>query len=336
MSVSTLIQTAAVLVPIGINPLLAIALFGVATTLGVYAPPPGLAPFTEPAVWVTFLVLGLMLKMGRSTKLSKPLAEAFGSAESLFALGSGFVVLSPLLGATDGFTSAVVVLAGVLAMSVIILFRTALDVLSWLSPIPFLDLLLQLTKGSLTVGLVALAVFAPAVGLGLDFAFIVLAVLGARWAMRAARHGLTILYDLTLGRMKPKQALPRDAIMPEDLGPFHGFAVEIDRVPRHARVRLEVKVGRAFVTVPRLFSKTREIPLGDVEKAVFQPGALGTTVHLPQGKIVLPPRYRHLVDELRVALRAECKRSAQPLKAAELGARIHSERAPGASVARSR
>jgi hypothetical protein len=92
--------------------------------------------------------------------------------------------------------------------------------------------------------------------------------------------------------------------MPTDLGPFNVFVLDMAGVARHRKARLEVKVGCAFLSVPRALQKPKEYPLGDMERAIFTPGWLGTTLQLPHGKLLLPPRYKHLIEKLRSETRA--------------------------------
>jgi hypothetical protein len=302
-----ILQAVAILVPLGVSPLLSIALFGVAHALGVYTPPTGLEPFMHPAIWVSALVFGGFIKIGRSAKLSKPLAEAIGSFESVFALFVSVAVMLPTLMRPEGgvesawlgvpgIMSAIVL--GLVATATIVTLRTAIDILGWLSPIPFVDFFLQLGKLALVSTLVALAVISPAAAVIVDALILVAAMYSVRWSIRNARFGLSVLHDLTLGRLGEKAKLPKDAIMPEDVGPFDVFVLEVEGMPKRSKAKLERKVGRWFVQRARWFQEAKQEALGDHEKAVFKRGWLGTTLELPRGKVLLPPKYKHLVAEL--------------------------------------
>jgi hypothetical protein len=305
----TIIQSAAILVPLGVSPLLSIALFGALSSLGIYAPPAGFEPFTQPLVWVSALLLGGFIKLGKSAKVTKPIAEAIGSFESIFALVVSVLVMLPcFFHESGGFEAALVgvplialaLSAALLATLTIVTLRTALDVLAWLTPFPFVDLAFQIFKLFAIAALVALAVFAPTAAIAVDALVLLGAALFIRWSLRTARFGLSTLYDLTLGRLNEKAKLPRDAIMPEDLGPFHVFALEIPGVARRAKVEIVLEAGRWFASTPRRRKKGARAALGDAEKAAFEPGLLGTTMVLPGGKVLFPPRYAHLMADLRV------------------------------------
>lgn len=298
---SEIIQSAALLVPIGINPLLTVAFLGIASSAGVYTAPAGLAPFMQPAAWLSLLAIGLVVQLGRSSKLTKPFAEAIGGLESLFALALVGVMIAPQLeaSASSVLPSLAMLLLGLISMLVIVVFRTSIDLVTWLSPLPGVDFLLQLGKGLLTAGLIALAILAPSFALAVNVLSVLIAALMLRWAVRTARYGLSILHDLTLGRFQSELAMPRDKVIPEDLGPFTAFVVQAGGFPRRSKGQVRLEVGRWYLTVPRLVGAPRVLPLGDAAKGVFSPGFFGTTLHLPNGALLLPPRYRHLIEPLR-------------------------------------
>jgi hypothetical protein len=119
-----------------------------------------------------------------------------------------------------------------------------------------------------------------------------------KWAARTMRYGLALFYDLTFGRLQDRLALPRDAIVGDDLGPFSAFAMNVDGVPGRTYGLLELHAGRWFHSVPKFFGSPQMIPLGDAAKALLTPGWFGTTLAWPGVTVLLPPRYRHLVDHL--------------------------------------
>ena len=100
VAAASLVKSASVVGPLGISPFFALAGFGLAASLGVWSLPAGLESFGHPAVWIGLVLLGGLLQFGRSTKLTKPLAETLGAGESLFGLVAAVMVMLPHLAST--------------------------------------------------------------------------------------------------------------------------------------------------------------------------------------------------------------------------------------------
>lgn len=313
--VNDLVRSAALIGPLGINPFLALAGLGFAATLG-WQPPAGFEPFTHPVVWIGLLALGLILQFGRSTKLTKPVAEMLGTSEAFVAVATVVMIMVPHFAERTttiqeaGVASGLfMITVGLAVVSVLLIMRLALDILIWLSPIPFVDFLFQIAKLGITIGLVVLAVLAPWVALVLSTLLIIATALGLRWAIRTARFGLTLVWDLSIGRFGARLPLPRDQVVKDDLGPFDVFVLEVEGLKKKSAARLDLRAGRWFIEQPRALGTDKSIPLGDADKAKVTPGFLGTELSLPHGTILLPPRYRHLTEELTKATGAELGRT---------------------------
>lgn len=300
-----LVKSASMIGPLGISPFLALAAFGVAAALGIWELPPGLEILGHAAMFIALALLGLLLQFGRSTKLTKPLAELLGTGESLFGVAAVVLLMAPHMTATAepvakaGIGAGILMLAaGLSALVAIVIMRTALDVLIWLSPIPFVDGLFQLAKLVLTLALVGLAVVFPAAAVVINLVLLVATAFLVRWALRTARFGATVAYDLTLGRLRGKVAMPRDPVVATDLGPFVVFALDVPDVRRRTRGSLEMDAGRWFLTVPRKLGKDRRRPLGDEHQATLTKTWMGLELSLPGTRVLLPSRYKHLYDEV--------------------------------------
>lgn len=303
--------------PVGLNPALAIALFGLAVIFGTVPPVPGLEPLFHPAAAATLLGVGVLLHVGRSAKLSKPFAEAAGLLESLL----GVVVTGLLVWPTTqghgaaveaGVGTALLVLtASILGVLSMIVLRTAFDLLIWVTPIPFVDAVFQVLKALVTVGLVALAVFAPVAAIVLNVLILLATTFALRWAWRTATYGLTVAYDLTLGFFETPSELPIDPVAQDDVGPLVVFADAIPGVKRRTRGQLECTAGSWIATFPRTFGEPRSYSLGEAQGSAFTPGWNGTTLSAPSGSVLLPPRYRHLAEPLARRTRGQ-SRSAGP------------------------
>lgn len=301
---ASLLKSAAVVGPLGISPFFALAGFGLAGQLGIWTMPQGLDAFAHPAVWLGLILLGAILQFGRSTKLTKPFAEALGTGESLFAvIATGAVMLphfaNPTPVAQAGVPAGVLLLvAGLSAVTAMVVVRTALDIIIWLSPFPFVDGLFQMAKLILTLGLVMLAVLFPVAAIVVNLIILAIAVLVAKWAVRTARFGATIGYDLTFGRFKAATAMPRDPAVETDLGPFTAFVLEAPGVPKRTAARMHMDAGRWFLTRASFFGPQTKSVFGDDHELRLTPCFLGLEMSGPAGRVLLVPRYKPLASRL--------------------------------------
>jgi hypothetical protein len=200
---------------------------------------------------------------------------------------------------------ALFILAATSAIAALLVLRTALDVMIWLSPFPFVDAGFQALKLGVTGVLLGAAILLPAVALVLNLLILAATFVFVRWAIRSARFGLTIVYDLTLGRRRIP-ALPRDPVAEGDLGPFTCFALEAPGLPRRAPAALELRAGRWFlVGAGPGGPRSADTPLGDGDEATVTPTWAGVELSVGEAVVLLPPRYRRLLDELRRETRAE-------------------------------
>ena len=296
-----MIAAAALLGPLGLSPFLALAAFGAAELVGLHPLPTGLGGFGHPVVIALMAGLGVALHLGRSSKLTKPLAEAAGLGESVFALVVALAAALPLATGSSGgpaqagvLGAMVFALAAVSCVLALVILRTALDVMIWLSPFPFVDGLFQTAKLMVTAVLVGSAILYPPAAVVLNVVILLATFVFVRWAIRTARFGLTIAYDLTLGRGQ-LEGLPRDELVPTDLGAMRCFVLEAPGFARRSASELELRAGRWFLVPPGRDA----VPLVDGERSVLRPVWSGLELSAGDARILLPPRYRPLEADLR-------------------------------------
>jgi hypothetical protein len=291
-----LLTTAAMVGPVGINPFLGLGGLGIAGWTGAWTPPATVGFIAHPGFWISALVLGAVIKFGRSFKLTKPIAEALGTGESV--VGVAVVAVAGLAILQESGVVRVeqssVILASLLftivasTATLLVIVRTAFDILVWLSPFPFVDLLFQALKAAATAVLLLMAVFAPGAAVVLNLLLIIAAALVVRWAVRTTVFGVTIAADLAFGWLRDRLELPRSPS--GDLGPFVAFTVEVEGAPKRQRGHLTVTGGEWQLTTGK------SLPLGRTVE--LSCGLMGVTVASANGSVLLPPRYKHLVDEL--------------------------------------
>lgn len=282
-------ELAALLAPLGISPFLALAAAGFAANGGWLDLPAGVQLLAQPAVFWTLLAVGGLLELGKSSKLTRPLAEGIGTSESLVAVVAAFLLFAAE--ATDGAapvqeasTLGAVAWGGVAVatVSVILALRVLFDVLIWLSPIPFIDAAFELAKTALTFGLVALAAWAPVAAMVTFAVVLVAAVLLLRRAVRAGRMALTVLWDNTLGYMGPAEAAQL---------PVVAFVDRIPGLAKHTQGYVAFEEGTwrfiPYAGAPR----SRVAVLGADEGCRIHRRWAGFIIDFPRGRVLLPPRY---------------------------------------------
>lgn len=298
----SLVELSALLAPLGISPFLALAAIGYASRGGWLDLPPGVELLAEPSIFGVLLGLGLVLELGKSSKLTRPLAEGVGTSESVVAVVAAFLLFAAELSAPSGpatqaSTAGAVLfgLAAVVTVSLVLALRVLFDVLIWLSPIPFIDFTFELAKTALTFGLVALAAWMPTAALVAFAAVLLLAVLSLQRAVRAGRMALTVLWDNTLGRMGPVEAAQL---------PVVAFADRIPGTAKHAQGYVAFEEGTwRFIPVAGGRARRGIVVLGADEGCRIHRRWAGFIIDFPRGRVLLPPRYGRLETWLRSQFR---------------------------------
>jgi hypothetical protein len=299
-----LLSPLAVLAPLGISPFLALGLIGMATRFANLSLPPGLGILQFAPVWMALLALAILLKMGRSFKLTKPFAETFGTTESLVAL----LALATMLLAPDASVPAQVVVgfgdvlppltAGVASTALlvataltglvaIIVVRMGFDLLTWLSPIPFIDALLQFIKLVVTAVFVAVAIFLPGLAVPLNIVALIAALIAGRWLYRLARFAARVIWDGVAGRLWPS-ALERG----DDgrVGPMRAFVLSGSGLPWLGPIDVWWAGGDWLAARTFDLEEPWKV-LGSSAECRLDRGFAGTILRAPDARLFLTPRF---------------------------------------------
>jgi hypothetical protein len=301
------------LVPLGISPFLALGLFGAAARYTGFVLPPSLGVLAHPAVWGGLLALAVLLKVGRSLKLTKPFAEMAGTTESLAAMVTfAMMILNGHTAAAAGGpiglqeasvlgTTALVLAAGT-GLAAVTLVRMGLDLLTWLSPIPLIDAALQLAKLVVTAVLVAVAIFFPALAVPVNVALLFATVLASRWLLRVTRFAVAVLWDRAVGTFDQ----PAVAVVEDGVGPVPAWVVSARGQPRHTGTRLRWSPDAGWTARPGE-DWADGVELGASAEASLTRGFMGTMLLTPRGRFFLTARYGRAVE-------AMAARSGTPLR----------------------
>lgn len=297
-------MSTAVVAPLGINPLIALGALGFAAHGGHWKAPQGLEPLSSPWVWGALLFLGLMLKFGRSFKLTKPIAEFIGTSESVLGLISIALVAWPVTESVVSThlqaglaTQAGLLAFGLMAYSVVCALRIAFDILIWISPFPMVDAAFQVAKLVVTVGLVLLAIFFPWLAFFLNLAIIFVSLLAIRWALRLTQFAGILIRDL-VWRSRRVAELPQDNSTStiNDFGPLLIFNGNLPDWPARSKLFLWRHKGKWFVAAKAEFEASRA--LDDSTDAVLKREILGFTLHVNGRELLIPLRYEPVISEI--------------------------------------
>jgi len=297
-------MSTAVVAPLGINPLIALGALGFAAHGGHWKTPQGLEPLSSPWVWGTLLFLGLVLKFGRSFKLTKPIAEFIGTSESVLGLISIALVAWPVTESVvsthlqAGLATQVGLLTfGLLAYSVVCALRIAFDILIWISPFPLVDAAFQAAKLVVTVGLVLLAIFFPWLAFFLNLAIIFVSLLAIRWALRLTQFAAILIRDL-IWRSKRVTELPREdaGSAPRDFGPLFIFNANHPDWPKRSQLFLWCTNGHWLVGAKPDLEAARALQAS--KETILTRGLLGFTLHVQGQELLIPLRFEPLMGEI--------------------------------------
>ena len=299
-----LVMSTAVVAPLGINPLIALGALGFAAQGGHWTPPQGLEVVSSPWVWGTLLLLGFILKFGRSFKLTKPLAEFIGTSESVLGLISTALVVWPV---TESLVSTHMqagvaaqfglLMFGFLAYSVVCAMRLAFDILIWISPFPLVDAAFQIAKLVVTVALILLAIFFPWVAFFVNLAIVLVSLLALRWALRLTRFAMTVAGDM-VWRKNRTDELPRvDGVTgPDDFGPLMAFNISHPNWAKRDRIFVWY-IDQSWKLSKNSDGYSEAVQFSG-HQAILQRGVLGFTLVLGEDELFLPPRYEPLIGEI--------------------------------------
>ena len=231
------------------------------------------------------------------------LAEFFTAVEPV-AYAADFSALGP---ASHGAVVAASLLTGVVVTFVMWVSGHVLDVLSLLSPFPFVDLLLKGLRNGVVLGLAAVTALSARAGLATSLVLIVLGVFMFSKALRLSIMGSYFAWDLL-------QLLAFGHGAPVGKGGVMGFSVgKVAGLPRHTLGRLMNTESGALEFRYRLlgFGPLRRRRLNRASEYQIGRGLLYPSVVAPYGnntgyqlQFRLLPRYKGSEDDVCAALGA--------------------------------
>ena len=157
------------------------------------------------STWAFVVLVGFALisYLANTGKIQGTFGKALKLLEVAPAVGAYVLVAGRHLGdGAPGTVQSASVFAGFLVVSAaismcaVMIARLAIELLVWLSPIPFLDLILETTSRVAAVGFIMLWLFYPGLATAVSIAIILLAVACLRWAVH-------ILEFVSLVALKP-------------------------------------------------------------------------------------------------------------------------------------
>ena len=265
------------LAPIAISPFFAIALLsGVACYGQDWLPfENGLlaegSPLANPTLFWVFVVLTVVTSIPRFSKVSKPFAQAADFLETYSVIITVIVIrVLTLKSGADETTEQVVLQAGFLqftweslltiAMVInVIVINTVkffFEFLIWITPIPTLDAIFEVSNKTLCAGLTALYTYSPLLATILNLVLFAICFLMFRWIHRRVVFYRSMLVDLLCGWVFPKRGEPQTrslSVFPKS---------RLDSIPAKAKCVLEKSEAGWVVTQKRLLFSNRTVQLG--------------------------------------------------------------------------
>jgi hypothetical protein len=177
-------------------------------------------------VFGVFLALALLTSVPRFFKVSKPFAQAMDQIESysvivivlvikLFAdvgeTSEGMPVAVVQFGVFSFTAQTMLAIAMVINLFVINSVKFFFEVLIWLTPIPAVDAMFEITTKAVCAALIALYAFSPTIATLINLAMLFAALIVFRWVWRRMTFYRSILMDLFLPRIWRAYGRPSSA-----------------------------------------------------------------------------------------------------------------------------
>lgn len=219
-------------------------------------------PLRNPLVFFTFLALTILTSLPKFSKVSKPFAQAVDSLEAYSAIIILLVIRylgSVEVGGTEQV--AVVYQAGIFEFSAetllwlatainIVVINTVkffFEILTWITPVPFLDAIFELCNKALCAGLMAIYTYSPTLATVINLVLLALCLLAFRWIKRREVYYRTILFDFL------RDFLKRDSTVLPD-GAITVFPTnEYQDIPKLSRCELTKTADGWRIESKRLF-----------------------------------------------------------------------------------
>ncbi|MCH2183103.1 MAG: hypothetical protein MK108_13965 [Mariniblastus sp.] len=263
----------------------------------------------NPYVFWIFLALTLLTSLPRLTKISKPIAQALDQVETYagiitllvirIAASSGgqadaeTVVLS--MGLVSLTFETLLCLAAVFNIIVINTVRFFLEILAWLTPVPAIDALLEVTNKSVCACLIAIYAYSPVAATALNLLLFFACLIVFRWIHRRVVYARHIFLDPILTLLFPRYGIPHhgriQVFNQADWGPF----------PAKSKLFFEITETGWRISQQRLFLPDKGVDLERSTRIELAPGLFTNQILLTEGKpggFVFTRRYVDHLDQI--------------------------------------
>ncbi len=231
------------LAPVALSPFFGIAcLSGMSLYGGSWVSPDNpflgdTSPLHNPAVFWTFLGLTLLTSIPRLTKVSKPFAQSVDQIEAWAGIIT-MVVLKIMMGvaAPDAeqldvvqlglvsFTiDTLLVIAAAVNIFVINAVKFFFEMLIWITPVPAIDAVFEVSNKTVCGGLMAIYGFSPSIATAINLAMLLASLVVFRWIYRREVFFRTVLLDAVWSVFAPPKGIakPELVVFPTSpVGPF--------------------------------------------------------------------------------------------------------------------
>jgi hypothetical protein len=273
---NTLIAQFAQLAPMGINPYAAVFLTSLCSKMGFHNSFVATNPFFNS--WIVVILFGSLflftISVGtifKTNKVTAPIALADNYLSNYAALViNAFIMIAPAFLSTHEMDNKVVYEAGFLSISfktALILFvsmyflivfmcvRFFIDILIYLSPIPFIDSVLEIFKLIATVGFVLISIISPMLTVLISIVMFLVCLIIYRRAIRLAdKMKYLVIYPiLNLFRSKEKVLTNGQSF---SILAFTGK--KTNKIKHGKIVRLEKQADKFYLTRKYYFFETKD------------------------------------------------------------------------------
>ena len=194
-------------------------------------------PLKNQTLFIVLAALTLLTSLPRLSKVSKPLAQALDQLETysviIILLAVKFLAAAPpepvevamvQMGVFSVTADALLAIAMIINIIVINSVKFFFEFLVWLTPIPALDAIFEVTNKALCAALMTIYAFSPTLATIVNVVILLTAAVIFRWANRQVRFYRTMVADPLLAWIWPVYGRPRSAAMivfpSQPIGPF--------------------------------------------------------------------------------------------------------------------
>ena len=272
---SGLVEQFAQLAPMGINPYATVFMTSICAKVGFHNAFVATNPFFDNWFVLTFFgllfvftaVVGTIFKTNKATA-TIALADNYLSNHAALIINF-FIMLAPTFLASSptdhqvvyeagffsiGFKTALVLLVSMYFLVVVMSVRLFLDILIFLSPVPFIDSIIEVLKIVLTLLFVVISIVSPLTSVVISVAMFLVAMVFYRRSMRLVnRTKYFIIYPVLNVFKRKTSILSKDG----EVSILVFMARQTGKIKKGKIVRLIKENGSFFLVERRLFFKNR-------------------------------------------------------------------------------